>query len=54
MAIDEVVEVGEKSSPSSEFDDVFDVNYTIPLTRSHKTNGTRAPKVSKLLAFSPQ
>lgn len=35
--VDEEAKGDEKSLSSSEFDDVFNINYTVPSRRTHKT-----------------
>lgn len=50
--IEKMTERGEESAHSSEFDDVFDVNYTIPSRRSRRTGVMIVP--GDLQAFFPR
>lgn len=52
--VEKVVDGDKKSSSSSQFDNIFDVNYFVPSTKSCRTKGMRILKVWELQAFSPQ
>lgn len=43
-----------KSSSSSEFDDVFNMNYTVPSQRSHMTEGDESIKEKRPISIWPR